>query len=205
MDDKTLHQPLAECQTCHKHRQLPKHYQDMLSEPPPALPPPSLPVDTNRFKWTSLSISAITSACFTRRQTSTQIRPNGFGLFWQYFVAHFLDHGPGESFTCNNLMCPSILTSSPSSACLPMLISSLENASSAWSCLRNWLLVFGCLAMLTSSPGQQFALTVLWLARACFFSWHDIALVAQSNVLLSNTGPNYIVSTLSAIVTTTGL
>ena len=205
MDNETLHQPLAEHRTHHEHRQLPKCYRDMLSEPPPALPPPSLPEDTNRFKWTSLSISVITCACFTRRQTSTQIGPNGFGLFQQYFASHFLDHGPGESFTHNNLMCPPILTSSPSSACLPMLISSLENASSAWSCLRNWPLMFGCIAMLTSSPGQQFALTVLWLARARFFSWHDIALVAQSNVSLSNTGPNYIVSTLSAIVMTTGL
>ena len=46
MDDEILHQPLAERRTRCEHRQLPKRYRDMLPEPPPALPPPSLPEDT---------------------------------------------------------------------------------------------------------------------------------------------------------------
>src|ERR1700678_3517042 len=35
----------------------------------------------NRFKWTSVSISAIPSACFTHRQKSPQIRPQWVWAF----------------------------------------------------------------------------------------------------------------------------
>ena len=45
MDDETLHLSLAERWTCYEHCQLLKCYLDMLPEPPPALPPPSLPED----------------------------------------------------------------------------------------------------------------------------------------------------------------
>ena len=45
MDNETLHLSLAEHQTPYEHHQLPKCYLDMLPEPPPTLPPPSIPED----------------------------------------------------------------------------------------------------------------------------------------------------------------
>ena len=90
MDDKTLHQPLAERRTRREHRQLPKRYRDMLPEPPPTLPPPSLPEDTQ------------TDSCGPESPSNRQVLKsgrNGFGLFQQYFAAHLHEHDPGERVT----------------------------------------------------------------------------------------------------------
>ena len=105
MDDKTLHQPLAERQTRREHRQLPKCYQDMLPKPPPALPPPSLPEDTQTDSNGPQSPSQQSQAPASLADRKVlKSGHNGFGLFQQYFMACFPDHDPDEHIIRNNLI-----------------------------------------------------------------------------------------------------
>jgi hypothetical protein len=105
MDDETLHQPLAERRTHREHRQLPKRYRDMLPEPPPALPPPSLPEDIQTDSNGPQPPSQLSQApaSLADRQVLKSGR-NGFGLFRQYFAARFPDHDPGEHIIRNDLI-----------------------------------------------------------------------------------------------------
>ena len=105
MDDETLHQPLAERRTCREHRQLPKRYRDMLPEPLPALPPPSLPEDTQTDSNgpQSPSQQSQVPVSLTDRQVLKSGRDR-FGLYRQYFAARFPNHDPGERITHNDLV-----------------------------------------------------------------------------------------------------
>jgi Plavaka transposase len=103
LDDETLHLPLAERRTRREHRQLPKRYQDLLPEPPPALPPPSLPEDTQAHgpQYTHQQSQAPVSLP-DRKVLKSGL--NGFGLFRQYFAASFPSHDPGERITHSDLI-----------------------------------------------------------------------------------------------------
>jgi hypothetical protein len=104
-DDETLYQSLAERRTRREHRQLPKRYRDMLPEPLPALPPPSLPEDTqtDSNRPQSPSQRSQVPVSLTDRKVLKSGR-NGFGLFRQYFAAYFPDRDPGEHITHNDLI-----------------------------------------------------------------------------------------------------
>lgn len=105
MDDETLHQSLAERRTRREHRQLPKRYRDILPEPLPALPPPSLPQDSQTESYgpqSPLQQSQAPASLADRKVLKSGC--NRFGLFRQYFAARFPDHDPGEHIICNDLI-----------------------------------------------------------------------------------------------------
>jgi hypothetical protein len=105
MKDETLHHPVAERRTRREHRQLPKRYRDMLPEPPPALPPSTLPegTQTDPNGPQSFSLHSEVPISLTDRRV-LKSGHNGFGLFRQYFAARLPDHDPGEHITSNDLI-----------------------------------------------------------------------------------------------------
>ena len=93
---------LAQRRGRREHRQLPKHYRDVLPEPPAALP--SASVLTAAQIGTVTSLPSITAPA-PPQALSPVLSPfrnilksacNGFGLFRQYHATSFPDHDPNE-------------------------------------------------------------------------------------------------------------
>ncbi|KAF8219029.1 hypothetical protein L208DRAFT_1557851 [Tricholoma matsutake] len=133
MSTEGLDQPLAECRGRRENRQLPKCYQDILPEPPAALPPALQPVTSECTLATSpATVSASPSSeqptniysCDRKLLKSTQ---NKFGLFWQYHATRFPDHDPNENITCDDLMVasPDTFSGNPTDSYHPYLNQSL--------------------------------------------------------------------------------
>lgn len=102
-DDINTDQSLAERRNRREHRQLPKRYRDILPDPPAALPPqPPLPPPLPPLSCAELIVSSSSELSPTRNiQKSTR---NKFGLFRQYYAAHFPIHDPDENLTPKDLM-----------------------------------------------------------------------------------------------------
>ena len=129
---------LAEQGSPQEHRRLPKHHQDVLPEPPAALPatnaapaglrrclsqfyievplPPvalsdykplsSCRIDHSQVECTYANPSASLQAPRDASQSRKVLKSscNGFGLFRQYYAAHFPDHDPARNVSSNDLI-----------------------------------------------------------------------------------------------------
>ena len=79
MNDEDLDQPLAERRGRRENRQLPKRYQDMLPEPPAALPPAppargvGMRADCVSSHHTSITLIRATPKCLFLRQGAAEI------------------------------------------------------------------------------------------------------------------------------------
>ena len=115
VDLDTLDKPLAECRGHWENRQLPQRYQDILPNPPAALPPRPLPPV---LKATLPPLLANSPA----RKVLKSLH-NKFRLFHQYYATHFPKHDPDEHTTSDDLL-------DSSSASLVDLIHPYPNLSS---------------------------------------------------------------------------
>jgi hypothetical protein len=130
--DEELDLPLAVRRSRRENIPLPKRYQDVLPEPPAALPPLSLPQYTDsESTMTSSSQEILAAATANQVRSLPRVRKiwnsprNIFGLFRQYFATHFPEHDPDE-----NMASDLVLTTSLDSADEAKLYHPYPNQSS---------------------------------------------------------------------------
>ena len=110
VNNKDLDQPLAECKGRWENRQLPKHYQDVLPEPPAALPPaPQLLTSECVLTTSPATIPASPSSdqppnIYSPDRKLLKSTRNKFGLFQQYHAIRFPDHNPIKNIMRYDLM-----------------------------------------------------------------------------------------------------
>ena len=138
MDYEDLGGLLGERRGPQEHGRLPKHYRDVLPEPPATLPAtnatsavsrrrlsqfyievPSAPIALSEYKPLSSCIVNPSQRAYANLSTSSQVLRkilksacNGFGLFRQYYATHFPDHDPAQNISSKDLIntSPTILT-----------------------------------------------------------------------------------------------
>ena len=104
-DHEDLDRSLAQWRGRHEHRQLPKHYWDVLPEPPAALPPASMLTGAQIVTVRSPPMTAAAlSPVFSPVRKILKSAPNVFGLFRQYHATSFPDHDPNENIVLDDLI-----------------------------------------------------------------------------------------------------
>lgn len=101
-ESQDLDQPLANRRVQRQNRQLPKRYRDIAPEPPTALLPFSQP-DRPLVDPEVLSVQPSPVRISPVKKHLESVR-NIFGLFRQYYAAHFPDHDPDENIAPNDLI-----------------------------------------------------------------------------------------------------
>ena len=109
-DYEDLDRSLAQRRGRREHRQLPKRYQDVLPEPPVALPPASVLTGAQIGTITSPPITAAPALPQALSSVLSPVRKilksarNIFGLFRQYHATDFPDHDPNENIVSDDLI-----------------------------------------------------------------------------------------------------
>src|SRR3984885_641671 len=109
--NENLDGSLAERRTRRENRQLPKRYRDVLTGPPPPLPPtsPHMPAEaTDAESITSpaptvIPLPSLDFSAMSQGGGSLKSTRNEFGLFQQYDATRFPEHNPDGNLTCGNI------------------------------------------------------------------------------------------------------